>query len=110
MDGEICGWISLEAFYGRPAYDATAEVSIYIDEDFRGNGLGKRMLNFVIEQSPSYQIESLLGFIFAHNGPSVRLFEHFGFERWAHLPEIAKLDDVKRDVIIFGKKVSGKKG
>ncbi|MFS0749313.1 N-acetyltransferase family protein [Oceanobacillus sp. 1P07AA] len=103
LNGEICGWISLESFYGRPAYNHTAEVSIYIDERFRGKGLGKNLLSYIIEKSPAYGIETLLGFIFAHNEPSVKLFEYFGFEHWAHLPNVAKLDSIKRDLIILGK-------
>ncbi|GLO64589.1 MULTISPECIES: GNAT family N-acetyltransferase [Oceanobacillus] len=103
LNGEICGWISLESFYGRPAYNHTAEVSIYMDSRFRGKGLGKKLLSYIIEKSPVYGIEILLGFIFAHNEPSIKLFEHFGFEQWAHLPSVAKLDRVDRDVIIFGK-------
>lgn len=103
--GAICGWVSLQNFYGRPAYNATAEVSIYLDENFRGHGLGKTVLQKVIETAPRCQVETLLGFIFGHNEPSLRLFEKFGFEKWAHLPEVATLDGVKRDLVILGKKL-----
>jgi len=104
--GEICGWVSLQSFYGRPAYDATAEISIYIHEDFREKGLGKKILNKVIEECPKFEIDTLLGFIFGHNKPSLGLFSSFGFEKWAHLPEVATLDGMKRDLMILGKKVS----
>lgn len=105
-DGDICGWVSLQDFYGRPAYNATAEISIYVDENFRGKGLGKKIVTKVMEECPKLGIDTVLGFIFAHNTPSIRLFESFGFERWAHLPEVAILDDVKRDLVILGKKIS----
>ncbi|RHW31164.1 N-acetyltransferase family protein [Lysinibacillus yapensis] len=105
-EDKICGWVSLQNFYGRPAYNATAEVSIYLDESFRGHGLGKTVLQKVIETAPRCQVETLLGFIFGHNEPSLRLFEKFGFEKWAHLPEVATLDGVKRDLVILGKKLS----
>lgn len=104
--GEICGWVSLQDFYGRVAYQATAEVSIYLDESFRGHGLGKTVLAKVIEAAPSCKVDTLLGFIFGHNQPSLRLFEKFGFEQWANLPEVASLDGIKRDLIILGKKLS----
>jgi phosphinothricin acetyltransferase len=104
--GEICGWVSLQSFYGRPAYSATAEISIYLHEDFRGKGLGKKILSKVIEQCPLLEIDILLGFIFKHNEPSIRLFSSFGFEKWAHLPEVAILDGIKRDLIILGKNLS----
>ncbi|AGK54162.1 GNAT family N-acetyltransferase [Bacillus sp. 1NLA3E] len=103
---KICGWVSLQSFYGRPAYDATAEISIYFHEDFRGKGLGKKALSKVIEECPKFEIDTLLGFIFAHNEPSIRLFSSFGFGKWAHLPEVAKLDGIKRDLVILGKKIS----
>lgn len=105
-DGEICGWVSLQSFYGRPAYNATAEISIYLHEDFRGKGLGKKILNKVIEECPRLGIDTILGFIFGHNEPSIKLFSSFGFEKWARLPEVAKLDGIKRDLVILGKKVS----
>ncbi|AGK54450.1 phosphinothricin N-acetyltransferase [Bacillus sp. 1NLA3E] len=56
--GEICGWVSLQSFYGRPAYNATAEISIYLHEDFRGKGLGKKILNKVIEECPRFEIDT----------------------------------------------------
>lgn len=106
LDGAICGWISLQDFYGRKAYDATAEVSIYLDADFRGHGLGKKAIQFVLGAAPSLSIQTILGFIFAQNEPSMKLFKHFGFEQWAFLPEVAELDGMKRDLVILGKKVS----
>ncbi|RIJ66443.1 MULTISPECIES: GNAT family N-acetyltransferase [unclassified Rummeliibacillus] len=104
-EGEICGWISFQSFYGRPAYDSTAELSIYLDEKFRGKGIGKLTLKHAIDACPSLKIQNLLGFIFAHNDASLHLFVDFQFEKWAHLPEVAELDGVKRDLIIMGKKV-----
>jgi len=104
-DGVICGWISYQSFYGRPAYESTAELSIYFSEDFRGKGLGKISLKHAIEACPKLKIENLLAFIFAHNEPSIRLFKNFQFEKWAHFPEVAELDGVKRDLVILGKKI-----
>jgi phosphinothricin acetyltransferase len=103
--GKICGWLSFQSFYGRPAYQATTEVSIYIHEDFRGQKLGEYMLNTAIEACPKLHIKTLLGFIFGHNEPSLKLFSKFGFEKWAHLPNVAELDGIERDLIILGKRV-----
>ncbi|WP_096154006.1 MULTISPECIES: GNAT family N-acetyltransferase [Bacillus] len=104
--GKVCGWVSFQSFYGRPAYNGTAEVSIYLHKEFRGKGLGKITLNKVIEECPNFEIDTLLGFVFAHNEPSIKLFSSIGFEKWAHLPEVAKLDGMKRDLVILGKKIS----
>lgn len=104
--GRVCGWVSFESFYGRPAYKATSEISIYIYMDYRGRGLGRFLLNKAIDACPELQIKTLLGFIFAHNTPSLNLFEGLGFQRWACLPNIAELDSVERDLVIVGRRVT----
>jgi len=48
----------------------------------------------------------LLGFIFGHNAPSLGLFAKYGFSTWAHLPKVANLDGIERDLIILGKRVA----
>lgn len=105
IDGVIAGWLSFQSFYGRPAYHSTAEVSIYISPDYQGQGLGKQLLTKAINESPNLKIKTLVAFIFAHNYPSLKLFKSFGFQRWGHLPEIAHLDGVDRDLVIMGLKV-----
>lgn len=104
-DGIYAGWMSFNSFYGRPAYDSTVEVSIYLEEVCRGKGLGKICLQKAIDEAPRYKINSLLGFIFGHNEPSLKLFNQFGFEKWAHFPGVANMDGILRDLIILGKKV-----
>lgn len=101
----IVGWVSFQSFYGRPAYDATVEISIYLDEQQRGRGLGKQILQYCIEKAPGLGVHTLLGFIFAHNLPSISLFEKMGFREWANLPDIATLDGVERSLKILGKRI-----
>lgn len=104
-DDEIAGWLSFSSFYGRAAYDKTVELSVYVDECLRGQGVGAYLLGAAIAHAPSIGVDTLLGFIFAHNIPSIRLFEKFGFARWAHMPGVARLEDVERDLLIVGRKV-----
>jgi phosphinothricin acetyltransferase len=102
----VIGWMSYSNFYGRPAYSGTAELSIYIDEAWRGKGIGKYCLEQAIAFAPAIQVHTLLGFIFGHNAPSLALFRKFGFDTWAHFPRVANLDGVERDLIILGKRVA----
>jgi L-amino acid N-acyltransferase YncA len=104
--GEILGWVSFQSFYGRPAYDATVEISIYIDAACRGKGLGRQILDYCIQKAPAFQIKTLLGFIFSHNEPSLKLFRNSGFEDWGTLPNIANLDGVERGLKILGKRIA----
>lgn len=103
---KIIGWVSFESFYGRPAYDGTVEISIYIDEGQRGKGLGKSVLQYCIDNATKFGTKTLLGFIFSHNEPSLKLFRHFGFEDWATLPNIALLDGQERGLKILGKRIA----
>ena len=105
-DGKtIIAWLSYSNFYGRPAYKITSELSIYIHEDYRAKGLGKYLLQYAIDKAPALGIKNILGFIFGHNEPSLKLFYHFGFVEWAHLPGVAVLDGIERDLIILGLKL-----
>ncbi|HEY9803748.1 MAG TPA: N-acetyltransferase family protein [Leptolyngbyaceae cyanobacterium] len=106
QDGVIAGWLSFQSFYGRPAYVSTAELSIYIAPAFHHCGLGKQLLAKAIHESPNLGLKTLLGFIFAHNQPSLKLFESFGFQKWGHLPQVANLDGVERDLVIMGLRIS----
>lgn len=105
QDGVIAGWLSFQSFYGRPAYVSTAELSIYIAPAFHRCGLGKQLLTKAIHESPNLGLKTLLGFVFAHNQPSLRLFETFGFQKWGHLPQVANLDGVERDLVIMGLRI-----
>ncbi len=104
-DGAIDAWLSFQDFYGRPAYEATAEVSVYVDEGRRGQGIGRTLLDAAVAQAPGLGIRTLLGFIFGHNAASLRLFESFGFASWGVLPAVATLDGTERDLVIVGRKV-----
>ncbi|MDF5721380.1 MAG: GNAT family N-acetyltransferase [Rhizonema sp. PD37] len=101
----VAGWLSFQSFYGRPAYHATAEISIYIAPDSHRRGLGRQLLAHAIHQSPNLGLKTLMGWIFAHNQPSLKLFETFSFQVWGHLPQIADLDGVERDLLIMGLRI-----
>ncbi len=105
VNNVYCGWMSFNSFYGRPAYNGTVEVSIYLEESARGKGLGKACLQKAFDACADLEIKTLLGFIFDHNEPSLQLFYKMGFAKWAHLPNIANMIDAERGLIILGKRI-----
>ena len=102
----ILGWLSFQSFYGRPAYHATAEISVYVSSRHRRAGVGRTLVARAVAEAPGLGLKTLLGFIFGHNEPSLRLFESFAFERWALLPRVAELDGIERDLVIVGRRIA----
>ena len=105
LEGQIKAWLSFQSFYGRPAYHATAELSVYVAPDAQRRGYARLLVAEAIRRAPEFGLKTLLGFIFAHNEPSLALFRSFGFETWAHLPRVAELDGIERDLMILGRRL-----
>ena len=103
--GEPEAWLSVRSFYGRPAYHRTAELGVYTAPAARGRGLARKLLDHAIGEAPRLGLSTLLAFVFGHNAPSLALFERAGFVRWGHLPRVAELDGVERDLVILGRRV-----
>jgi L-amino acid N-acyltransferase YncA len=104
-DGAIVGWMGVRSFYARPAYHRTVESAVYVDPGHQREGVARRLLAHALGQCSSLGISNVLAFVFAHNMPSVTLFEAHGFERWGLLPKICEMDGKEHDVLILGKRV-----
>jgi L-amino acid N-acyltransferase YncA len=104
-NGTVVAWLSFDPFFPRAAYDGTALIAIYVATDHRRQGLGRALLENAIADAPRLGLHTLLGYIFGHNEPSLRLFAAYDFERWGHLPRVALLDGIARDLIIMGRRV-----
>ena len=104
--GQVSAWFSFSDFHPRPAYHPTAEISIYVAETHRRRGLADVLLRRGIERAPALGLKSLVGLVWAHNEPSLRLCAKHGFERWGHLPRVALLHGVERDLVIVGRRVA----
>ena len=102
LDGRVIGWLDFKKFLPRRAYRGTAEISVYVDAEFRRRGVGQRLLEHAIARAPSLGVTALVGLIFGHNEPSLKLFHRLSFERWAFLPGVAQLDGVERDLVVVG--------
>ena len=102
-DENVIGWLSFKSFYRRPAYDGTVEISIYVSEAARGQGVGRQLLLFAEQHSKQIGVNVLLAFIFSHNHPSIALFTQYGFSQWGKLPDIANMAGKTCSLTILGK-------
>lgn len=100
---EVLAWGSFSDYYPRAAYRITAEISIYVAENARGQGVGQTLLDHMTAIAPGLGIHNIIGVIFKHNEPSLKLFARNGFEQWGMLPKVCDLDGKLADVVILGK-------
>jgi len=77
--GELMGFASLGTFRAFPAYKYTVEHSVYVDARFRGQGIGKRLLQEIITAAQRQDFHVMVGAIDASNTVSILLHESMGF-------------------------------
>lgn len=100
IDGDlVVGWAALSPVSARPVYAGVAEVSVYIDKDYWGKGIGTMLLQHLIRTSEARGIWTLQAGIFPENLPSLRLHEREGFRRIGYRENVGKLNGVWRDTI-----------
>jgi phosphinothricin acetyltransferase len=101
-DGEtVGGWAALSAVSRRAVYSGVAEVSIYVAEAHRGQGLGGMLLAALIPESESHGIWTLQAGIFAENGVSLTLHEQAGFRRVGRRERIGRREGRWRDTVLL---------
>ena len=86
VDGEIAGFASLSPYRDRPAYRTTVEDSIYVHADHRGSGVGRALLDEIVDVARRRGFHSVIARIVGGHTASIRLhaavgFEHVGVER-----------------------------
>jgi len=88
VDGQVAGFGALGAFRTWEAYRYTAENSLYVAPDYRGQGLGKQLLAHLIETAEALQLHAIVAGIDADNTVSLKLHKQFGFREVAHFPQV----------------------
>jgi len=78
--GELLGFASYGPFRAWPAYKYTVEHSVYVDARFRGQGVGRTLLEAIIDAAEKHDYHVMIGCIDASNAASIRLHETLGFK------------------------------
>jgi len=79
-DGEVVGWASLRRFRAKAAYRYTAENSVYVRNDYHGEGTGTALMRELVDLGAASWFHTIIAGIAGENPASVRLHERFGFE------------------------------
>jgi len=102
----VAGWAALSPASARAVYKGVAEVSVYVTTAARGQGIGRALLDELIQHSENNGIWTLQASIFPENTASVELHRRFGFREVGRRERIAKLNGVWRDTVLFERRSS----
>lgn len=85
---KVLGFSSIGPFRAWAAYKYSVENSVYVADDQRGKGIGKLLMQPVIEAAEQLNMHTILAGIDATNDASIQLHRHFGFEEVAHFKQV----------------------
>lgn len=87
-DNVIAGFSSISPFRAWQAYKYTVENSVYVKSDYRGKGVGKLLMQPLIDAAKRLNLHAIIAGIDAANKVSITIHKHFGFEEVAHFKEV----------------------
>ena len=97
----VVGWAALTPVSGRCVYAGVAEVSVYVTPQYSGQGIGKMLMQQLIEASETNGLWTLQAGIFPENTGSVHLHESIGFRQIGRRERIGKMDGEWRDTLLL---------
>lgn len=100
-DGAIMGWIALGKISPREAYKQVAEISIYVDDKFKGMGVGKALINKVSNEAFKSGFTTLQSTIIEGNMGRFYLHKSCGFREVGYREKIAMINGVYKDTILM---------
>jgi L-amino acid N-acyltransferase YncA len=104
--GEVAGWCSISPYRaGREALRYTAEISYYVSESHRRQGVASGLVQHAIEACPKLSIKTLFGILLETNEASIGLLKRLRFEEWGRLPGVADFSGVECGHLYLGRRV-----
>ena len=104
--GNIVGWAALSPVSQRQVYAGVAEVSVYVAAAGRGSGVGRQLLQSLIDESERNGIWTLQAGIFPENAASITLHLACGFREVGRRERIGKMNGQWRDTLLFERRSS----
>ena len=102
-DNNVIGWASLSKWSDRVAYSDTAEISVYIKDGHRGQGIGRQLIERIIRAGEEAGLHTIISRITAGNDESIHLHEKFGFEHIGVMKEVGYKSGRLLDVVLMQK-------
>lgn len=89
-ENTVAGWVAVSPTSSRDCYRGVVEVSLYVDRNFRGRGIGTQLMRKTIEEAPKAGFWSLYTAILSVNKASIALHKKCGFREIGYRERIAK--------------------
>jgi L-amino acid N-acyltransferase len=89
-DGAVVGYAAYGAFRPKAGWALTAEHSLYITPECKGQGIGTRLLTALLDGAAARGIHVMVGVLSADNEASLRLHQRLGFVEIARMPQVGK--------------------
>jgi phosphinothricin acetyltransferase len=101
LDEAVVGWAALSPVSDRCVYAGVAEVSVYVDDEARGRGVGGKLMEALVGGSEEQGIWTLQAGVFPENEASVRVHTRVGFRLVGRRERLGQMDGVWRDVFLL---------
>jgi phosphinothricin acetyltransferase len=100
-EGGVVGWATLAPTSARGCYSGVVEHSVYVTERAQGRGIGRALLEALVEGARGEGVWTIQTSVFPENEVSVALHEHLGFRVVGRRERIAQLHGVWRDTLLL---------
>ncbi|MBN1193001.1 MAG: N-acetyltransferase [Coriobacteriia bacterium] len=108
--GEVVGWGALSPYSDRAAYAATAEISVYVDENHRGLGSGRALTEALLEAGRRAGLHAILARICSENTESISMVRSLGFTEAGTMHEVGRKFGRWLDVVTWEYRVQESPG
>lgn len=103
-NNEVLGWAAITPVSGRCVYAGVGEVSVYVSAAARGRGVGKKLLQGLIDESEKQNFWTLQAGIFPENISSLAIHEACGFRVIGTRERIGQMNGVWRNTVLLEKR------
>ena len=106
-EGQIVGYAYASTYYARAAYDWTVELSVYVQKEARGKGVGTLLYTALEEELTARGFKNFLACIALPNPASIALHEKRGYEQVAHFKKVGYKFGTWHDIVWLQKSLLG---
>lgn len=106
-EGQIVGYAYASTYYARAAYDWTVEMSVYVQKEARGKGIGTLLYNALEKELTARGFKNFLACIALPNLASIALHEKRGYQQVAHFKKVGYKFGTWHDIVWLQKSLVG---